>query len=117
MIDHNELVTAVSRRADVDPDTARAAISAATGALARQMLNEARERLATALPDTARYAATVLGDVDSPNGDEVLRDVAAQLDTTPDRARRLTRAVLDAIDAAEPGLLDVPPAVREVLVA
>lgn len=117
MIDHSELVSAVRRRADVDADTAQAAISAATGAVARQMLNEARERLATALPDTARYAATVLGDAESPDGHEVLQDVARQLDTTPERARDLTRAVLAALDEAEPGLVDLPPTVRDVLTA
>jgi hypothetical protein len=117
MIDPSELVAAVRRHADVDADTASAAISAATGAMARQMLNEARERLATALPDTARYAATVLGDVESPDGQDVLRDVAEQLDTTPARARHLTRAVLAALDEAEPGLVDLPPEVREVLAA
>lgn len=115
MIDHDELVAAVRRRADVDTATAGAAISAATGAVARQLLNEARERLATALPDTARYAATTLGDVDSPDGHEVIQDVAEQLDTTPERARHLTRAVLAALDEAEPGLVDLPPQVREVL--
>lgn len=117
MIDHSDLVTAVGRRAEVDADTARAAISAATGAFARHMLNEARERLATALPDTARYAATVLGEVESPDGHEVIGDVAEQLDTTPERARQLTKAVLAAIDEAEPGLVDLPPQVRQVVVA
>ena len=39
MIDHDALVTTVRRRADADSGTARAAISAATGAVARQMLN------------------------------------------------------------------------------
>lgn len=115
MIDHSDLVTAVRRRADVDTETARAAISAATGAIARQMLNEARERLATALPDTARYAATVLSDAESPDGHEVIEDVARQLDTTPERAGDLTRAVLAALDEAEPGLVDLPAEVREVL--
>jgi hypothetical protein len=43
MISHIDLVTRVQRRADVDDDTARAAISAATGAVARQMMNEARD--------------------------------------------------------------------------
>jgi uncharacterized protein (DUF2267 family) len=117
MISHSDLVAAVGRRADVDADTAGAAISAVTGAVARQMLNEARERLATALPDTARYAATVLGEVDSPDGHEVLRDVAAQLDTTPEQALHLTRAVLAALEEAEPGLVDLPPEVRAVLAA
>jgi hypothetical protein len=93
------------------------AIAAATGAVARQMLNEARERLATLLPDTARYAATVLGEVQSPDGHEVIQDVARQLETTPERARRLTTAVLAALEEAEPGLVDLPPEVREVLVA
>jgi uncharacterized protein (DUF2267 family) len=117
MISHSDLVAAVRERAGTDTDTATAAISAATGAIARHMLNEARERLATALPDTARYAATVLGDVESPDGHEVIRDVADQLDTTPDRAHELTKAVLTALDEAEPGLVDLPPEVREVLVA
>lgn len=115
MIDHDELVTEVQRRADVDTGIAGSAISAVTGAVARQMLNEARERLATALPDTARYAATTLGDVDSPDGHEVIRDVARQLATTPEQARHLTTAVLAALDEAEPGLVDLPPEVREVL--
>jgi hypothetical protein len=110
-------VVAVRRHADVDSDTARAAIPAVTGAVARQMLNEARERLATAMPDTARYAATVLGDVDSPDGHEVIRDVAEQVDTTPERARQLTRAVLTALDDAQPGLVDLPPELRDVLMA
>ena len=117
MIDHDALVTTVERSAGVDTDTARNAISAVTGAVARQMLNEARERLAAVLPDTARYAATTLGEVDSPDGHEVIQDVTRQLDTTPDRARRLTRTVLAALDEAEPGLVDLPPEVREVLVA
>jgi hypothetical protein len=117
MISHVDLVTQVQRRADVDDDTARAAISAATGAVARQMLNEARERLATALPDTARYAATTLGDVESPDGHAVIQDVARQLDTTPEHAGHLTRAVLAALDEAEPGLVDLPAEVREVLMA
>jgi uncharacterized protein (DUF2267 family) len=117
MIIHSELVTSVERRADVDSDTATAAISAATGAIARHMLNEARERLATALPDTARYAATELGEIESPDGHDVIRDVAEQLDTTPEQARQLTKAVLTALDEAEPGLVDLPPQVREVLVA
>ena len=117
MIDHDELVTAVCRRADVDPGTARDAISSVTGAVARQLLNEPRERLATALPDTARYAVAVLGEVDSPDGHEVLRDVARQLDTTPEGARKLARAVLAALDDAEPGLVELPPEVREVLMA
>jgi uncharacterized protein (DUF2267 family) len=117
MISHDDLVTEVQRRADVDADTARAAISAATGAIARHMLNEARERLATALPDTARYAATMLGEVESPDGHEVIRDAARQLETTPEEAGRLTKAVLAALDEAEPGLVDLPPEVREVLVA
>jgi uncharacterized protein (DUF2267 family) len=115
MIDHDDLVTAVRQRADADADTARAAISSATGAVARQMLNESRERLAQALPDTARYAVAVLGDVDSPDGHEVLRDVARDLDTTPERARELTRAVLAALDDMEPGLVDLPPEVHDVL--
>jgi uncharacterized protein (DUF2267 family) len=115
MINHSELVSTVGRRADVDTDTAQAAISAVTGAVARQMLNEARERLATALPDTARYAATVLSDAESPDGHEVLQDVARQLDTTPDRARQLTGVVLAALDEADPGLVELPPKVREVL--
>jgi uncharacterized protein (DUF2267 family) len=115
MIDHSDLVVAVARRAGVDPDTARAAISAATGAIARHMLNEPREQLATAFPDAARYAATMLGDVESPDGHDVVRDAAEQLDTTPERARHLTSAVLAAIDEAEPGLVDLPPQVREVL--
>ncbi len=117
MISHSDLVTAVERRAGVDADAARAAISAATGAIACHMLNEARERLATALPDTARYAATELGEIESPDGHEVVADVARQLDTTPEHARHLTRAVLAALDEAEPGLVDLPPKVREVLVA
>jgi hypothetical protein len=117
MISHSDLVAAVERRADVDADTARAAISAATGAIACHTLNEARERLATVLPDTARYAATELGEVESPDGHEVVADVARQLDITLDHARHLTRAVLTALDEAEPGLVDLPPKVREVLVA
>jgi uncharacterized protein (DUF2267 family) len=116
MIDHDDLVAAVRERADVDADTARAAISAVTGAVARHLHNEARERLATSLPDTARYAATTLGEIESPNADEVLGDVAEQLETTPRQARRLTEAVLAALDEAEPGLVDLPPALREVLV-
>jgi uncharacterized protein (DUF2267 family) len=115
MIDHSELVESVGRRADVDADTARTAISAVTGAFARHMVNEARERLATALPDTARYAATVLGDIESPDGTEVIEEVADQLDTTPERARRLSQAVLGALDEAEPGLVDLPSGVRQAL--
>lgn len=103
MISHIDLVTKVQRRADVDDDTARAAISAATGAVARQMMNEARERLATALPDTARYVATTLGDVESPDDTRIIQDVARQLDITPEHARHLTRAVLAALEEAEPG--------------
>jgi uncharacterized protein (DUF2267 family) len=117
VINHDDLVTTVERSAGVDTGTARAAISAVTGAVARQMLNEARERLATALPDTARYAATTLGEVGSPDGHEVIQDVTRQLDTTPERARRLTQAVLAALDEAAPGLVDLPPEVRDVLVA
>jgi hypothetical protein len=119
VIDHSELVADVGRRAEVGADTARAAISAATGAMARHMVNEARERLATALPDTARYAATAttLDEVANPDGDDVVAEVARQLDTTPTRARDLTRAVLAALDAAEPGLVDLPPEVRDVLAA
>lgn len=115
MIDHGELVTAVSERSDEDAATARAAISVVTGEVARHLLNESRERLATALPDTARYAATTLGEVESPDGDEIIRDVARHLETTPDRARRLTGVVLAAIDEAEPGLVDLPPALRGLL--
>ncbi|MFL6125353.1 DUF2267 domain-containing protein [Actinophytocola sp.] len=116
MINHDDLVEVVRRRADVDADTARAAISAVTGAVARHLHNEARERLATSLPDTARYAATTLADVESPDGQEVLRDVARQLDTAPRQARHLTQVVLAALDEAEPGLVDLPPDLRAVLV-
>lgn len=116
MLSHSDLVSAVGQRAGTDADTARAAISAVTGAVARQMVNEAREKLATALPDTARYAATTAGDVESPDGHEVIEDVARQLDTTPRRARELTTAVLAALDEAEPGLVDLPSEVRDVLV-
>jgi Uncharacterized conserved protein (DUF2267) len=115
MISHSDLVTAVQRRAGLDADAAGAAISAATGAMACQMLNEGRERLATLLPDTARYATAVLSDVESPDGHEVIRDVARQLNTTPERARKLTQAVLAVLDEAEPGLVHLPPGVREVL--
>ncbi|OLF16251.1 hypothetical protein BU204_17950 [Actinophytocola xanthii] len=115
MIDHSELVMSVSQRADVDADTARAAISAVTGTFARHMLNEARERLATALPDTARYAATTLGEIESPDGEQVIEEVAEQLDTTPERARRLSQAVLGALDEAEPGLVDLPTGLRQAL--
>jgi hypothetical protein len=34
---------------------------------------------------------------------------------SPDRARHLIRSVLAAIDEAEPGLLDLPPDLRETL--
>ena len=115
MIDHGDLVAAVSRRADVDAGTAGDAISAVTGEVARHLLNESRERLATAFPDAARYAATTLGEVESPDGDDVIRGVAGQLDTTTARARHLTGAVLAAIDEAEPGLLDLPPGLRDSL--
>ncbi len=117
MIDHSALVAAVSGRADVDAGTARDAISVVTGEVARHLLNESRERLATAFPDTARYAATstTLGEVESPDADAVIRGVADQLDTTPDRAHHLIRAVLAAIDEAEPGLVDLPPDLRETL--
>lgn len=115
MIDHGDLVAAVSRRADVDAGTARDAISVVTGEVARHLLNESRERLATVFPDTARYAATTLGEVESPDGDEIICGVAGLLKTTPDRARHLTRSVLAAIDEAEPGLLDLPPDLREAL--
>lgn len=115
MIDHGDLVTAVSRRADVDAGTAREAISVVTGEVARHLLNESRERLATVFPDAARYAATTLGEVESPDGDDVIRDAAGQLDTTPGRARHLIRSVLAAIDEAEPGLLDLPSDLRETL--
>ena len=115
MIDHDELVAAVSRRADVGAGTARDAISVVTGEVARHLLNESRERLATAFPDTARYAATTLGEVESPDGDEIIRGVADRLDTTPDHAGHLTRSVLAAIDEAEPGLVDLPPGIREAL--
>ena len=117
MIDYDDLVADVRRRADVNAGTARTAISSVTGAVARQMLNEPRERLAEALPDTARYAVAMLGDVDSPDGHEVVRDVARQLDTTPEQARQLARAVLAALDDAEPGLVDLPAEVRDVLMA
>lgn len=115
MIDHSDLVTAVSRHADVDTGTAGDAISVVTGEVARHLLNESRERLAAVLPDTARYATATLGEVESPDGDDVIRDVAGQLDTTPDRARHLIRSVLVAIDEAEPGLVDLPPDLRETL--
>ena len=117
MISHSDLVAAVRERAGTDTDTATAAISAATGAIARHMLNEARERLATALPDTARYAAAVIGDVESPDGHEMIRDVAHQLDTTREWAHHVTNEVVAALDEAELGLVDLPPVVREVLVA
>jgi hypothetical protein len=115
VIDHGDLVVAVSRRADVDADAAREAISVVIGEIARHLLNESRERLATVFPDAARYAATTLGEVEAPDGEEIIRDVAGQLDTTPDRARDLTRSVLAAIDEAEPGLVDLPSALRETL--
>jgi uncharacterized protein (DUF2267 family) len=115
MIDHSELVRSVGRRADVDAETARAAISAVTGAVARHLVNEARERLATALPDTARYAATTLGEIESPDGTEVIEEVADQLDTRPERARQLCQAVLGALDEAEPGLVDLPAGMRQAL--
>ncbi len=117
MIDHGDLVAAVSRRADVDADTAGEAISVVTGEVARHLLNEPRERLATAFPDAARYAATTLGEIESPEGDDVIGGVAEKLDTNQDRARHLTRSVLAAIDEAEPGLLDLPPDLRETLLA
>jgi hypothetical protein len=43
--------------------------------------------------------------------------VARQLDSTPEHARHLTRAVLAALEEAEPGLIDLPAEVREVLAA
>lgn len=117
MIVHGDLVAAVSSRADVSADTATEAVSVVLGEVARHLLNEPRERLATVFPDAARYAAATLGEVESPDGEEIIRGVAAQLRTNQDRARHLTHLVLATIEEAEPGLVDLPPDLRETLLA
>ncbi|MCT2584573.1 hypothetical protein [Actinophytocola gossypii] len=73
----------------------------------RHLLNEFRERRATVLPDTARYAAPRSGEVESSDGD----DTAAwqRVDTIrgahPDRSAR----------SWQPGPVDLPPDLREAL--
>jgi len=65
VIDHGDLVAAVSRRADVDGRHRSGRDLSGDREVARHLLNESRERLATVFPDAARYAATTLGEMKS----------------------------------------------------
>ncbi|MBT2365671.1 DUF2267 domain-containing protein [Streptomyces sp. ISL-10] len=105
MITHADLTQAVARRAGLaDADEAVRVTRVVLGTLAHRLPMPQRRRLRAALPGPEQDAAyaTVPAAADDVTG--LLAEAGRHLDTPPERALLLARAVVSQIAEAEPGL-------------
>lgn len=107
MISHQNLVTTVRDRADLDStDSARTAIAAVISSLAHCLPADTRRQLADQLPGPLAEDALVPGQAETRSGTELITEIADRLDAPPERARYLAQAVLAGLSEADPRLMD-----------
>nr|WP_106180532.1 DUF2267 domain-containing protein [Prauserella shujinwangii] len=103
---HQDLVDSVRRHAGVDTtEQARGATTAVLRTIGHCLRPEDRRRLAEDLPGTVAEAADVPGQLEARDADELLTEVAYRLDTTPERARYLAKAVVAGLRDNDPDLV------------
>ncbi|WP_307849614.1 DUF2267 domain-containing protein [Qaidamihabitans albus] len=107
MIKHQDLVDSVREYAELDStEQARGATAAVLSTIGHCLRPEDRRRLAEDLPGTVEEAARVPGQLEARDADELLVEVAHRLDTTPERARYLAKAVFAGVRDNDPDLVD-----------
>lgn len=117
MVQHRDLVTAVSDHLGVTVDDARRAAEATIATLVRTVGEPQRKRVLKAVPT---LLAEEVGAAPGPawDGDDFVAEVSWLTGTAPEEARVRTQAVLYILSREEPDLvgeLDLPGDIRELV--
>ncbi|GLY67857.1 DUF2267 domain-containing protein [Amycolatopsis taiwanensis] len=104
---YQDLVESVRDQAGLDSTgEAREAVQAVLATLAHCLPPEDRRRVAERLPGLLEPAAEVPGPPEIRDGTGLLIQIGHRLQTTPERARYLSQAVLNALRAGDAELVD-----------